>query len=67
MTRTFFILTVITLQFAIVKCSYLETELVNELFENYNKNVRPVYNVSQVYQERCDSSHRLITLLFQGI
>ena len=48
MRRTIFILTVITLQSAIVKCSYLEIELVNELFENYNKNVRPVYNVSLV-------------------
>ena len=55
MRRTIFILTVITLQSAIVKCSYLEIELVNELFENYNKNVRPVYNVSLVYKERRES------------
>ena len=48
MTLRFFLLNVITLQFAIVNCGYLEIELVNELFENYNKNTRPVYNVSLV-------------------
>ena len=48
MRLRFFLLTVITLQCALVKCGYLEIELVNELFENYNKNTRPVYNVSLV-------------------
>ena len=47
MRLRFFLLTVITLQCALVKCGYLEIELVNELFENYNKNVRPVYNVRE--------------------
>ena len=50
MSRTFFLLSVITLQFSIVRCGNLEIELVNELFENYNKNTRPVHNVSFVYE-----------------
>ena len=55
MKLTFFILSLITLQFAIVKCGHLEIELVNELFENYNKNIRPVNNVSFVKNERYQS------------
>lgn len=47
MSRTFFLLSVITLQFSIVRCGNLEIELVNELFENYNKNTRPVHNASE--------------------
>ena len=58
MTLRFFLLNVITLQFATVKCGYLEIELVNELFENYNKNTRPVYNVSLVL-EKCHNYHHI--------
>ena len=59
MTLRFFLLNVITLQFATVKCGYLEIELVNELFENYNKNTRPVYNVSLVL-EKCHNYHHIL-------
>ena len=42
MTLRLFLLSLITLHIANVRCGYLEIELVNELFENYNKNTRPV-------------------------
>ena len=48
MTLRLFLLSLITLHIANVQCGYLEIELVNELFENYNKNTRPVYNVSSL-------------------
>ena len=53
MTLTLFLLSLITLHIANVRCGYLEIELVNELFENYNKNTRPVYNVSSL-SGNCD-------------
>ena len=53
MTLRLFLLSLITLHIANVQCGYLEIELVNELFENYNKNTRPVYNVSSL-SGNCD-------------